>query len=605
MCGIVGYIGGSEAAPILLRALRRLEYRGYDSAGWATVDGGRLEVRKDVGRVDEIASRLGVEYMRGTVGVAHTRWATHGAPTQTNAHPHTDCKRTLAVVHNGVLENFLALRKELEDANHVFVSKTDTEVIPHLVQSFLDAGESVEQAFMKALKKVEGTYAVAMVSSRHPDILLAARREAPLIIGVGDGFNMVASDVTALLDMTRKMVFLHDGDVALLTREGYKIMRLDTGEVVNRPVKEVELTIEMAEKQGHPHFTLKEIFEQPETLRNSLRLQMQYVDLVAELLDKGRAIFLLGAGTSYNACLAASYLFSHLARLPSFPVVASEFIPNYGGSLGADTVVLAVSQSGETADVLNALEFARMRACTILGLTNTVGSTLTRISRAYILQNSGPEIGVAATKTFTSQVLVLAQVALRLSRLRGKIAQYEMDEFKEHLIRIPKLIEEVLMTTGPSIKGLAERLNDSKAIFVLGRGISTSTAFEGRLKMMELSYVPVIAYPAGESKHGPISVVENGTPVIFVIPPDEYRKLNIGSVMEMKARGAYTIIFGDREDTELKSLADFYLGLPCTHPLLTPIPYVVPFQLLAYHMAILKGYDPDKPRNLAKSVTVL
>jgi glutamine---fructose-6-phosphate transaminase (isomerizing) len=382
MCGIVGYIGGSEAAPILLRALRRLEYRGYDSAGWATVDGGRLEVRKDVGRVDEIASRLGVEYMRGTVGVAHTRWATHGAPTQTNAHPHTDCKRTLAVVHNGVLENFLALRKELEDANHVFVSKTDTEVIPHLVQSFLDAGESVEQAFMKALKKVEGTYAVAMVSSRHPGILLAARREAPLIIGVGDGFNMVASDVTALLDMTRKMVFLHDGDVALLTREGYKIMRLDTGEVVNRPVKEVELTIEMAEKQGHPHFTLKEIFEQPETLRNSLRLQMQYVDLVAELLDKGRAIFLLGAGTSYNACLAASYLFSHLARLPSFPVVASEFIPNYGGSLGADTVVLAVSQSGETADVLNALEFARMRACTILGLTNTVGSTLTRISRA-------------------------------------------------------------------------------------------------------------------------------------------------------------------------------------------------------------------------------
>ncbi len=605
MCGIVGYIGGSEAAPILLRALRRLEYRGYDSAGWATVYGGKLEVRKDVGRVDEIASRLGIEYMRGTVGVAHTRWATHGAPTQTNAHPHTDCKRTLAVVHNGVLENFLALRKELEDANHVFVSKTDTEVIPHLVQSFLDAGESVEQAFMKALKKVEGTYAVAMVSSSHPDILLAARREAPLIIGVGDGFNMVASDVTALLDMTRKMVFLHDGDVALLTRDGYKIMRLDTGEAVYRPVKEVELTIEMAEKQGHPHFTLKEIFEQPETLRNSLRLQIQYVDLVAELLDKGRTIFLLGAGTSYNACLAASYLFAHLARLPSFPVVASEFIPNYGGSLGADTVVLAVSQSGETADVLNALEFARMRACTILGLTNTVGSTLTRISRAYILQNSGPEIGVAATKTFTSQILVLAQVALRLSRLRGKIAQYEMDEFKEQLIRIPKLTEEVLMTTSPSIKGLAERLNDSKAIFVLGRGVSTSTAFEGRLKMMELSYVPVIAYPAGESKHGPISVVENGTPVIFVIPPDEYRKLNIGSVMEMKARGAYTIIFGDREDAELKNLADFYLGLPSTHPLLTPIPYVIPFQLLAYHMAVLKGYDPDRPRNLAKSVTVL
>jgi len=605
MCGIVGYIGGSRAAPILLRALRRLEYRGYDSAGWATVEDGRLDVRKDAGVVDEIARRLDVESMQGTLGVAHTRWATHGAPTQANAHPHTDCEKTIAVVHNGVLENFLVLRKELEDSNHVFTSRTDTEVIPHLVQSFLEEGESIEKAFIMALKKVEGTYAVAMVSSRHPDVLLAARKEAPLIIGVGDGFNMVASDLTALLEMTKKMVFLHDGDVAILTRHGYRILRLESGEAVERPVKEVELTIEMAEKQGHPHFTLKEIYEQAETLRNSLRLQMQYVDLVAELLDKGRAIFLLGAGTSYNACLAASYLFSHLARLPSYPVVASEFIPNYGGSLGADTVVLAVSQSGETADVLNALEFARMRACTILGLTNTVGSTLTRISRAYILQNSGPEIGVAATKTFTSQVLVLAQLALRLSRLRGKISQYEMDEFKEHLNRIPKLVEEVLMTAGPHIKALAERLINSKAIFVLGRGISTSTVFEGRLKMMELSYVPVIAYPAGESKHGPISVIEDGIPVVFAIPPDEHRKLNIGSVMEMKARGAYAVIFGDREDAELKNLADFYVGLPRTHPLLTPIPYVIPFQLLAYHMAVQRGYDPDRPRNLAKSVTVL
>ena len=605
MCGIVGYIGGSRAAPILLRALRRLEYRGYDSAGWATVEDGRLDVRKDAGVVDEIARRLDVESMQGTLGVAHTRWATHGAPTQANAHPHTDCEKTIAVVHNGVLENFLVLRKELEDSNHVFTSRTDTEVIPHLVQSFLEEGESIEKAFIMALKKVEGTYAVAMVSSRHPDVLLAARKEAPLIIGVGDGFNMVASDLTALLEMTKKMVFLHDGDVAILTRHGYRILRLESGEAVERPVKEVELTIEMAEKQGHPHFTLKEIYEQAETLRNSLRLQMQYVDLVAELLDKGRAIFLLGAGTSYNACLAASYLFSHLARLPSYPVVASEFIPNYGGSLGADTVVLAVSQSGETADVLNALEFARMRACTILGLTNTVGSTLTRISRAYILQNSGPEIGVAATKTFTSQVLVLAQLALRLSRLRGKISQYEMDEFKEHLNRIPKLVEEVLMTAGPHIKALAERLINSKAIFVLGRGISTSTVFEGRLKMMELSYVPVIAYPAGESKHGPISVIEDGIPVVFAIPPDEHRKLNIGSVMEMKARGAYAVIFGDREDAELKNLADFYIGLPRTHPLLTPIPYVIPFQLLAYHMAVQRGYDPDRPRNLAKSVTVL
>ncbi|GBC71694.1 Glutamine--fructose-6-phosphate aminotransferase [isomerizing] [Candidatus Calditenuaceae archaeon HR02] len=561
---------------------------------------GEILVRKDAGRIDEINARLKLESMPGTVGIAHTRWATHGAPTAVNAHPHTDCSGRIAIVHNGVIENYLALKKELLDLDHSLASRTDSEVIAHLVEEYLRRGEQLEQAFRRALQRLEGSYAVALVSSLSPEKILAARRDAPLIIGVGKGFNMLASDITALLDMTKEMVFLHDGDMVVLTASGYVVLRIDTGETVERQVKVVDLTAEMAEKQGYPHFMLKEIFEQPETLRNSLKLQTEYVDLLAELLDRGRTIFLLGAGTSYNACVTGSYLFSQLARLPTLPVIASEFIPNYGASIGVDTVILAVSQSGETADVLSALEYARMRACTILGITNTVGSTLTRVSRAYVLQNAGPEIGVAATKTFTSQVLVLAKIALRLARLRGKIAQYEIDEFNSWLSRIPQAVSEALTRVNEPVRRLAE----SKVVFILGRGVSYSTALEGRLKLMELSYIPCITYPAGESKHGPISVIESGIPVIFVAPPDEYRKLNIGSIMEMKARGAYTVVVGDALDQELKQLADYYIEMPKIHPLLSPTTYIIPFQLLAYYTAIVKGHDPDKPRNLAKSITV-
>jgi glucosamine--fructose-6-phosphate aminotransferase (isomerizing) len=605
MCGIVGYVGGEACAPLLVRALKRLEYRGYDSAGIATVHEGRLQVRKDVGKVDDVNGRLGLDSLPGTVGVAHTRWATHGAPTMLNAHPHTDCMGSIAIVHNGIIENFLALKKELQELNHVFTSRTDSEVIAHLVEEFLKRGERLEEAFRRALLRLEGSYAVALISARHPNLLLAARMESPLIVGVGGGFNMVASDITALLEMTRQMIFLSDGDMVALTANGYKIVRIEDGTTAERAVKTVDMTVEMAEKQGHPHFMLKEIFEQPETIRNALRLQIEYVDLVAELLDRGRFVFLVGAGTSYNACVAGSYLFSALARLPTFPVVASEFVPNYGSTIGVDSVILAVSQSGETADVLKALEFARMRACTILGVTNTVGSTLTRISRAYVLQNAGPEIGVGATKTFTSQITVLAQIALRLARLRGKMAQYEMDEFKSVMASTPRIVEEVLLEAGHQAKQLAERLAGSRVVLFLGRGISTSTALEGRLKLMELSYIPCMTYPAGESKHGPISVIERGVPTIFIVPPDEQRKLNLSSISEMKSRGAYVVVLGDRSDEELRQLADFYIGLPRTHPLLTPITYVIPLQLLAYYTALARGLDPDRPRNLAKSVTVL
>jgi len=605
MCGIAGYIGDGSAGAILLKTLERLEYRGYDSAGIATiVDGGILE-RKDVGKIAEINSRLHFDEMPGSVGIAHTRWATHGAPCKANAHPHLDCTGRIAVVHNGVLENFLSLKQELLDLGHNFRSKTDTEVVAHLIEDGVRRGLEVEEAFLGSVRRLEGSYALAVISSIRPDVVMVARKESPLIIGLGAGFNMVASDVPALLDWTKDVIFLQNGEAAFIRKDAARIVKIDSGASVSRRPTHLEMTVNMAEKNGFPHYMLKEIHEQPTSLRNALRLQSIYVDLVAELIDRGREIFLLGAGTSHNACLAASYAFSSLAKISTYPVIASEFISNYGHSIGADSVILAVSQSGETADVLNALEYARLRASTILGVTNTVGSTLTRISRAYVLQNAGPEIGVAATKTFTSQVLVLHQLALRLARFRGKVAQYEMDELKAELNTLPETVEKVVQSLGPTMRMVAEKLVGSEAIFVLGRGISTSVAMEGKLKMMELSYTPCIAYPAGESKHGPISVIHDQIPVIFIAPPDDTRKLNIGSIMEMKARGATIVTLGDLEDRELKELSDIYIGLPRVHPLLTPIVYVIPFQFLAYFMALIKGNDPDKPRNLAKSVTVL
>jgi len=543
--------------------------------------------------------------MPGSIGVAHTRWATHGAPSAVNAHPHMDCHGKVAVVHNGVIENFLPLKKELLDKGHHIVSKTDTELVAHLIEENLRRDKSLREAFVEAANRLVGSYALAVISTLEPETLLLARNEAPLVIGVGDRFMYAASDVTAFLEMTNRAVFLQDGEAAFLTREGYRILKLASGDQVARNPVILPWTVDMAEKHGYPHYMLKEIHEQRETLRNALRLQHVYVDLVAELLDRGSAIFLLGAGTSYHACLAGSYLLSKLARISAYPVIASEFEENYGGSLGAESVILAVSQSGETADVLNALEFSRLRAATILGITNTVGSTLTRVSRAYLLQNAGPEIGVAATKTFTSQIIVLAQLALRLARRRGKLAQFEMDELEDKLCHVPDIVGSVTETVGPVMRGVAEKVADAKTLFFLGRGISSSVCLEARLKVMELSYIPSIAYPAGESKHGPISVVEEGLPVFFVVPNDNVRRQSLGSIMEMKARGAVIISVGDEGDDETREVSDHFIGMPQIDPLLSPVVYVIPFQFLAYHLALVKGHNPDRPRNLAKSVTVL
>ena len=608
MCGIFGCIlKDGNAAPVIHAALKRLEYRGYDSVGEATLYNGKLYIKKDQGKIDEVHKLHNLDDLPGNLGIGHTRWATHGAPLQVNAHPHVDCSGQIAIVHNGIIENFTELKLELENRGHVFKSKTDTEIISHLIEENLKTNPSLSlaDAVLEAVKRLEGSYAIAVISSREPDKIICARHESPLVIGVNEDAIYCASDIPAFLPVTNKAVIINDGELVTLSLEGFEIRKIVDSSPVTREPKLIDWTPEMAVKQGYSHFMLKEIHEQPTCLRNTLRLQEHYLDLMATFPDRAREVFLVACGTSYHACLAASYMFSKLAFLGTYPVIASEFVEQHGKSVNIDSTILAVSQSGETADTLAAVNCARQRAATILGLTNAIGSTLTRVSRVYIGQQSGPEIGVAATKTFSSQLSVLAQLALRLAKKRGKVSQDEMDFLAERLQKIPDIVETIIKTQEEKVKQIAKKYRDAKTFFFLGRGISTATAYEGRLKLMEIAYVPAIAFPAGESKHGPISLVEPGFPVVFICPKDETHKTVIGNIMEMKARGAAIIAIVEEGDEEIKNLADDYVEVPKGVPeVLSPIPFVVPLQLLAYYMAVERGYNPDMPRNLAKSVTV-
>ena len=606
LCGIFGcVIKDGQAVRLITDGLKRLEYRGYDSIGVATIVDGGLHVRKDKGKLEEVVEGLRINEMEGTIGMGHTRWATHGAPSRVNAHPHIDGSGNIALIHNGVIENYMELKDELIEKGHIFVSRTDTEVIPHLIEEELTSDIGMKGAILRVLRRLKGSYAVVVLSTHEPDRVYCARHESPLVIGVSDNGAFCASDVPAMLPYTNQVSYLRNGEMAVLTLDGYEVVKVIDGSLVERNLEEITWSLEMAEKQGYTHFMLKEIYEQPESLRDGLRLQEQYLNLLTQFLDRGKDVFLTAAGTSYHSCLAASYIFSKLSRLTTIPVVSSEFIERYGSTVGIDSVVLAVSQSGETYDTLKAIDHARMRAATVLGITNTVGSTLTRVSRAYLIQQSGPEIGVAATKTFTSQVIVLSQMALRLAKQKGKLSQDELDEFEEKLTLIPSWVEDTIQSNSGYIEALAEKYQDDKLFLFLGRGISAATALEGRLKLLEITYVPSLAYPAGESKHGPISVIEDGVACIFICPRGDTHPTIIGSIMEMKARGARIISICEEGDEEVKRLSDDFIEMPRGIPEeLSPVPYVVPLQLLAYHLAVLKELDPDMPRNLAKSVTV-
>ncbi len=608
MCGIFGCIlKEDQAAPLIHASLKRLEYRGYDSVGVATMQNGKIYLKKDQGKIDDVHKLLNLDDLPGSMGIGHTRWATHGAPLKVNAHPHTDCTGNIVVVHNGIIENFSELKFELETSGHVFVSKTDTEVIAHLIEDNIKKNPKLNlaDATLQTIKRLDGSYAIAVISTEDPDKIICARNESPMVLGISEDGFYFASDIPAFLPVTNKAVFIDDGEMVILSANDYEIRKIENSKVINREPKVIDWTPEMAIKMGYPHFMIKEIHEQPAALRNTLRLQEHYLDLISTFLDRANEVFLIACGTSYHACLAASYMFSKLAFLPTYPVFASEFIEQHGKSVNIDSTILAVSQSGETADTLAAVTCAQQRAATILSLTNGIGSTLTRVSRVYIGQQSGPEIGVAATKTFTSQLSVLAQVALRLSKKRGKISQDEMDHIEERLEKLPEIVETVIETQEEKVKQIARKYKDAKIFFFLGRGISTATAYEGRLKLMEIAYIPSIAFPAGESKHGPISLIEPGFPVVFICAKDGTRKTLISNIMEMKARGASIIAVVEEGDDEIKALADDYMEVPMGIPeVLSPIPYAIPLQLLAYYMTLEKGQNPDTPRNLAKSVTV-
>jgi glucosamine--fructose-6-phosphate aminotransferase (isomerizing) len=606
VCGIFGcLIREGRASKLITDGLKRLEYRGYDSIGVAIVDEGQLQVRKDAGRLETVVKELRINEMKGKVGMGHTRWATHGAPNMVNAHPHTDGSGRIALVHNGVIENYMELKGELIEKGHNFVSRTDTEVIPHMIEEELKSDVEMKGAILHVLRRLKGSYAIVVVTSLDPDRIYCARQESPLVLGVSEKGTFCASDVPAILPYTNKVNYLRNGEMAVLSLGGYEILKVSDGSQVERGLEEITWSLEMAEKQGYRHFMLKEIYEQPNSLRDGLRLQEQYVNLLTQFLDRGKEVYLSAAGTSYHSCVAASYIFSKLSRLTTIPVVSSEFIERYGSTVGIDSIVLSVSQSGETYDTLKAIDHARMRAATVLGITNTVGSTLTRVSRAYIIQQSGPEIGVAATKTFTSQVLVLAQLALRLAKMRGKLSQDELDELEVDMKKIPDWVQMTIDMCSEKTKALAEKYINDKLFLFLGRGVSSATALEGRLKLLEITYVPALAYPAGESKHGPISVIEDGVACVFMCPRGDTHSHIIGSIMEMKARGAKILAICEEGDEEIKRLADDYIEMPRGIPdIISPIPYIVPQQLIAYHLAVLKGLDPDKPRNLAKSVTV-
>jgi glucosamine--fructose-6-phosphate aminotransferase (isomerizing) len=574
--------------------------------GEAAIIDGKLVVKKDRGKIEEVEKVLHISDLNGIVGIGHTRWATHGAPSQENAHPHTDCRDSVAVIHNGIIENFMQLREELETKGHHFKSRTDTEVIAHLVEENLKSGKKFVEAVRLAAKRLIGAYALALICEAEPDKVVCARKESPLVLGKGKDGNYCASDIPAFLSRTNQAILMEDDEMAVLTSGTVNLMRIDSGEEVIREPFTVDWNVEEALKTGYPHFMLKEIHEQPMSVRNALRTQRIYLDLMASVMNRAKKIFLVACGTSYHACLAASYAFSNLAKISVTPVVASEFIDGYGALVDSDTVVVVVSQSGETADTLTAVRGAKDRGASILGISNVMGSTLTRLSDVYIGQNSGPEIGVAATKTFTAQLCVLTELVVALARKRDVLRKGEVETLEAGLSRLPDWISTVVSTQEERVKQIVQKYLYRSSFCFLGRGINVPTALEGRLKLLELSYLPAIAYAAGESKHGFISVIEEGYPVFFIAPKDESYSRIVGNVMEMKARGAQVISIVEEQDREVTKMSDETITIPEGIPsVLTPIVFIVPLQLFAYYMSVGKGYNPDFPRNLAKSVTVL
>ena len=607
MCGIIGYIGNRAATSLLLEGLKRMEYRGYDSAGVAVMNGNGVETRKAAGKISQLERALAASPVHGETGIGHTRWATHGVPNECNAHPHVDCKGDIAVVHNGIIENSGTLKQGLQARGHKFASETDTEVIAHLVEEAFDG--NLEDAVIEALWQIEGTYGIAVVSSLDPDKIVAARKGSPLLIGLGNGEYYVASDVSAILAHTREVVYLDDGDVAVLTRDGYTVLNQRAQELERR-VSKIDWDLDQIERGGFDHFMLKEIFEQPATVENCMRgrllpeqgtSKLGGLNMSDEELLRFDNILITACGTSWHSALIGEFMLESLARIPVEVEYASEL--RYRNPIVTDkTLCIVISQSGETADTLAAMREAKARGARTYGIVNVVGSTIARESDGGIYVHAGPEIGVASTKAFTSQVIALLLFTLKLARLRN-LSMVDGKDIIEEMQALPKKIQTIL-DRAKEIETIAEDFKNAQNFLYLGRGYSFPTALEGALKLKEISYIHAEGYPAAEMKHGPIALIDENMPVLFITPHDAVFEKVVSNVQEVKARGGRVIAITTRDEDALEGKLDYEFRIPETKDLLTPVLASVPLQLLAYYIAVKRGANVDQPRNLAKSVTV-
>jgi glucosamine--fructose-6-phosphate aminotransferase (isomerizing) len=607
MCGIVGYIGPRCASDVLVGGLARLEYRGYDSAGVAIISGRDLNVARRVGKLVNLRNALASAPITGSVGIGHTRWATHGKPSEENAHPHIDCDGRIAVVHNGIIENFIELREELKATGHIIRSETDTELIAHLIESYYQ-GDLVE-ALAKTIERLDGAYALGVVHLDHPDIVLASRNESPLIIGKGEGENIVASDIPAVLEFTREIIVLHDGEIAIVSATGVEVRTLD-GATVEPEMMHVEWDLDAAEKGGYEDFMLKEIFEQPKAIRDTLLgrmgddglIQLSELQMTPQEIALMSRVYIIACGTSLHAGLVAKNLIEQWARIPVEVQCSSEF--RYADPIVDDeTLVVAITQSGETADTLAGVREARERGAKVIAITNVVGSRVTRESDGVIYTHAGPEIGVAATKTFTSQIAALTVLALKLAQAKGTLSSEKIDSLWRELATIPDIVEAELQDL-TDLEECAERCIGASSALFLGRGMGVPVAMEGALKLKEISYIHAEAYPAGEMKHGPIALITDQLPVVVVATQGRTYEKVVSNIQEVRARGAEVIAVATAGDEDIRQHAEYVMHVPATSEALSAIPTTVPLQLLAYHIAKLKGCNVDQPRNLAKSVTV-
>jgi glucosamine--fructose-6-phosphate aminotransferase (isomerizing) len=613
MCGIIGYIGAKPVVPVLLDGLRRLEYRGYDSAGIAVVNGRGIELRRSAGKLSNLEQVISEDPLQGVYGLGHTRWATHGRPTEENAHPHRDCTGRIVVVHNGIIENYLELKRELQSKGHKFVTETDTEVVAHLVEEE-SKGDGLENAVLRAMTRLRGLFAIVLISAEDQEKIVAVRNGPPVVVGLGDSEWFVASDIPAILQHTRDVVFLDDQEIAVATRDGVRFMRM-SGDVIEKKPQRVTWDPVQAEKAGYKHFMLKEIFEQPAAVRETIlgrvsqdtgRVHLEEMNLSDEVFREVTKVQLIACGTSWHAGLVGKFLIEQLARLSAEVDYGSEF--RYRSPVVDDkTLTVIITQSGETADTLAALREAKARGSKSVAICNVVGSMATREADGTIYTHAGPEIGVASTKAFTSQLVALYLLALYIGQLRGTLDEETRRQLIGELLLLPKQLEQILKLS-KQLEEIAGRFANRTDFLYLGRGINYPIALEGALKLKEISYIHAEGYPAGEMKHGPIALIDERMPVVALAPNDAVYEKMLGNIQEAKARGGAVIAVTTAGDDTLWRLldgnTDSIVSIPAMTPELTPIGIVVPLQLLAYHIAVRRGCDVDQPRNLAKSVTV-